>query len=61
MAWNKKAEDRRKVQLISFSEEEGHLALEYLQSKKSEKGGMSAYITRLILEDKQRNERDARN
>ena len=54
MAWNKKAEDRRKVQLISFSDEEVHMALEYLQSKKNEKGGMSAYITKLILEDMER-------
>lgn len=58
MAWNKKAEDRRKIQPISFSNEEGHRALEYLQSKKDEKGGMSAYITRLILEDMEK--KDAR-
>lgn len=54
MAWNKKAEERRKIKPISFSDEEGHIALEWLETKKGERGGMSGYITRLILEDKER-------
>lgn len=55
MAWNKKEEERRKIKPISFSDEEGHEALEWLETKKSEKGGMSGYITRLILVDKRKN------
>lgn len=54
MAWNKKEEERRKIKPISFSDEEGHLALEWLETKKSEKGGMSGYITRLILADREK-------
>ena len=54
MAWNKKEEDRRKIKQISFSEEEGHIAFKWLETKKNEKGGMSGYITRLILADKEK-------
>lgn len=56
MAWNKKEEDRRKVKPISFSDEDGHEALEWLITKKNDKGGMSGYITKLILEDKRKQE-----
>lgn len=52
MAWNKREGDRRKIKPISFSDEDGHRALEWLETKKSEKGGMSGYVTRLILADR---------
>jgi hypothetical protein len=48
----------RKIQPISFSKEEGYKALEWLQKQKEEKGGMSAYITRLILEDKEKRQKN---
>ena len=54
LAWNKKEEDRRKIKPISFSDEDGHKALEWLETKKGEKGGMSGYITKLILADKEK-------
>lgn len=57
MVWIKKEEDRRKVKPISFSDKDGHIALEWLETKKDEQGGMSGYITRLILADKEKSEK----
>lgn len=37
MAWNKKEEERRKIKPISFSDEEGHRALEWLETKRVKK------------------------
>lgn len=54
MAWNKKEEEKRKIKPISFSDEDGHMALQWLETKKSEKGGMSGYITKLILADREK-------
>lgn len=54
MAWNKKENEKRKIKPISFSDEDGHIALQWLETKKSEKGGMSGYITKLILADRKK-------
>ena len=49
-----KNEKGKKMKVLSFAFEDGYEALDWLTEKgKETRGGMSAYIVRVLLEDKQ--------